>query len=221
MIAVKNLLAKFDALGERERLSVAVLFIVTIFVIFAEFVIFPLDEKRVGVDNNVLTAQSKNQQLESQLLILRAKNKHQVSPKQKQLQKLKLIEEQIENLNLRLKENMRGLIEPKEMAGILESVLSKNIGLKLQSIESLPSKPIGPLTTTEEEKSEGFGIYHHGMRMKLTGSYLATLKYFEALDKLPWNFYWDDLELNIEKYPNASIDITVHTLSFHKAWIGV
>jgi len=221
MIEIKGLLAKFDALGERERLSVLLLLVITIVVIFAEFFILPLNQKQANVDKNLSSVEFKNKKLEGQLLILKAKNKHQITPKQKQQQKLKLIEEQIANLNLRLKENMRGLIEPKEMAIILESVLSKNVGLKLQSIESLPSKPIGPLATNKDGESEGFGIYHHGMRMKFMGSYLATLKYFEALDKLPWDFYWDDLELNINKYPNASIDITVHTLSFHKGWIGV
>lgn len=221
MTGIKDLLTKFDALEERERLSVLLLSVIAIIVFFAELFILPLNQKSESVDKSLISFENQNKQLKAQLLILKNKKKNEVSPKQKQQQKLKLIEEQITNLNLRLKENMRGLIEPKEMAKILESVLNKSVGLKLQSIESLDSKPVGPFNTDNGDKSENFGIYHHGMSMKLTGSYLATLKYLEALDKLPSDFYWDVLELNIDKYPRASIDITVHTLSFHKDWIGV
>lgn len=216
-----TIIEKFDALGERERLAVLFLSIITIVIIFAEFLILPLNQKYSDLDGNVTSILTQNQQLKNQLLILKANKKNEISPKEKQQQKLNLLKEQITNLNIRLKENMRGLIGPKEMSQILESVLSKTVGLKLQSIESLPSKPLSSISTKEGEKLDNFGIYHHGMRMKLTGSYLATLKYLEALDKLPWDFYWDDLELNVDKYPNSSIDITVHTLSFHKDWIGV
>ena len=59
------------------------------------------------------------------------------------------------------------------------------------------------------------------LQIEFKGSYLSTLEYLQALNKLPWKFYWDSLELKVDKYPVSTIVITVHTLSFHEGWIGV
>jgi MSHA biogenesis protein MshJ len=218
---IQTLFEKFDALNERERFSILFLLVIAIVVFFAEFFILPLTQKYESINKNIVSVENKTKQLQSQLLLLKNKKKNEAGPREKQLQKISLLNEQITNLNLRLKENMRGLIEPKEMAKILESVLNKSIGLKLQSIESQASIPLTPFDNEKGEKKENFGIYQHGMKMTLTGSYLATLKYLEALDDLPWKFYWDVLDINVDKYPISTINISVHTLSFHKDWIGV
>ena len=116
---------------------------------------------------------------------------------------------------------MRGLIEPKQMAKVLEVVLAQNTNLQLQRVQSLGAKPLSPLKAKEGEEAQSLGIYKHGLQIEFKGSYLSTLKYLKALDELPWNFYWDILELNVEKYPVSKIVITVHTLSFNEGWIGV
>jgi len=113
------------------------------------------------------------------------------------------------------------LIEPKQMAKVLEVVLAQNTDLKLQRVQSLGAEPLSPIKAKEGEEAETLGIYRHGLQIEFKGSYLSTLKYLKALDKLPWNFYWDVLELNVDKYPVSTIVITVHTLSFHEGWIGV
>lgn len=221
MTQIKALLEKFDALNERERGSIFMLFIVAIIFAFAEFVILPLDQENANADKKVVVAEQKVRRLKNEIILLKAKSKKrkEITLKQKQALKLNLVNEQLENLDLRLKKNLHGLVQPKEMAKVLEVVLSQNTGLKLLSMKSLESKPLIP--TNIDGKAEDFGIYHHGIIIKLKGSYLGTLSYLKAIEDLPWNFYWDILELNMSKYPVASVVIEVHTLSFHKDWIGV
>ena len=214
------LVEKFDALNQRERILILSLVVTAIIIFFVEIIIVPLDSKYDGVNKQVLSAQSQTIDLKNQLVILKAEKKV-ATPKQKQEQQLKLLNEQISNVNRRLKENISGLITPKEMAKVLEAVLSQNSNLKLESIEAVASKPLSPLATNDGDEKENFGIYHHGLKIKFKGSYLSTLKYLQVLDNLPWRFYWDILHLNVDKYPVSSIDITVHTLSFNKDWIGV
>ena len=93
--------------------------------------------------------------------------------------------------------------------------------MKLQRVQSLDAVPLSPLKAKQGEEAEQLGIYRHGLQIEFKGSYLSTLEYLKALDALPWNFYWDVLELNVDKYPVSTIVITVHTLSFHEGWIGV
>jgi len=218
-VSMQSLFEKFNALNERERLSVMLLSVVAIIIIFVELIISPLNQKYDVIDKQIVSLTTQTQQLESQVTLLKSKRTR--DPDFQEKQKIKLLNEQIANLNVRLKEKMHGLIEPKQMAKVLEVVLAQNTDLKLQRVQSLGAEPLSPIKTKEGEDPQVLGIYRHGLQIEFKGSYLSTLKYLKALDDLPWNFYWDVLELNVDKYPVSTIVITVHTLSFHEGWIGV
>jgi len=213
------LFEKFDALNERERIAVMMLSIVAVVIVFVEFFISPLNQQYEVLDKQVVSLQLQTSQLENQIKILELKKIR--DPDFQEKQKIKLLDEQLSNVNVRLKEKMHGLIEPKQMAKVLELVLTQNTDLKLQRVESLGAEPLSPVTAKEGEEVEDLGVYRHGLQIEFKGSYLSTLKYLKALDDLPWNFYWDVLELDVDKYPISRIVITVHTLSFHEGWIGV
>ena len=213
------LFEKFDALNERERISIMLLSVVAIIIIFVELMISPMNQQYDILDKQIVSLQSQTKQLQSQILVLKTKTNR--DPDFQEKQKIKLLNEQISNLDVHLKERMHGLIEPKQMAKVLEVVLTQNTDLKLQRVQSLGAEPLSPVKVKEGEEAEELGIYRHGMQIEFKGSYLSTLNYLKALDELPWNFYWDVLELNVDKYPTSSIIITVHTLSFHEGWIGV
>lgn len=216
---LQPLLAKFDALNERERIMVTLLSVVAIIIIFVELIIAPLNQKHDIAEKQIISLNTQIQQTESQLLILKSKKDR--DPDFQEKQKIKLLDEQIENVSEQLKVKMHGLIEPRQMAKVLEVVLAQNTDLKLQRVQSLGAKPLSPVKIKEGEASQALGIYQHGLQIEFKGSYLSTLKYLKALDELPWDFYWDVLELNVDKYPVSRIVITVHTLSFHEGWIGV
>lgn len=216
---IKFLFMKFDALNERERISIILLTAIAIIIVFVELVLSPLNQKYDIAEKQVVSLTAQTQQLESQILILNTKKN--LDPDFQEKQKIRLLNEQITKINEQLKEKMRGLIEPKKMAKVLELVLAQNTDLQLQRVQSLGAKPLSPLKAKNGEEPQSLGIYRHGLQIEFKGSYLSTLKYLKALDELPWNFYWDVLELNVEKYPVSSIVITVHTLSFNEGWIGV
>ncbi|MCW8900472.1 MAG: type II secretion system protein M [Gammaproteobacteria bacterium] len=213
------LFEKYDALNERERIMIMLLTFVAIIIIFVELLISPLNQKYDVIDKQIVSLQTQSKQLESQIALLNSKKTR--DPDFQEKQKIKLLNEQIANINVSLKEKMHGLIEPKQMAKVLELVLAQNTDLKLQRVQSMGAVPLSPLKAKEGETATELGIYQHGMQIEFKGSYLSTLSYLKSLSKLPWNFYWDVLELNVEKYPVSTIVITVHTLSFHEGWIGV
>ncbi len=219
MNKLQPLFEKFDALNERERISIMLLSIVAVVIVFAELLISPLNQQYEVLDKQIISLKSQTSQLENQIKVLKAKKIR--DPDFQEKNKIKLLDEQLSNVNVRLKEKMHGLIEPKQMAKVLELVLTQNTDLKLQRVESLGAEPLSPVKAKEGEEAENLGIYRHGLQIEFKGSYLSTLKYLKALDDLPWNFYWDVLELDVDKYPVSRIVITVHTLSFHEGWIGV
>ena len=118
--------------------------------------------------------------------------------------------------NDRIRGTVEGLIEPRQMAQMLEAVLTRNPGLKLMRVQSLPATPL-----IAAEEGTGGTVYQHGLRLELEGSYLDALAYLRALNTLPRAVYWDEVRVAMGKYPKAHITITVHTLSLSEGWIGV
>lgn len=216
---MQQLFEKFNALSERERISISLLIVVTICVIFFQGIISPLSSKVEIVDQQVSALQLQTSQLNKQLAMLKIQQTR--DPDFQDKQKLKLVNDQIVSIDERLKEKMHGLIEPKQMAKMLEVVLTQNTDLKLQRVQSLGATPLATEKAKQGEAKESLGVFRHGLQIEFKGSYLSTLKYLQALNDLPWKFYWDSLELKVNKYPVSSIVITVHTLSFHEGWIGV
>jgi MSHA biogenesis protein MshJ len=41
------------------------------------------------------------------------------------------------------------------------------------------------------------------------------------LEKLPWRFYWQGVEIETKKYPKNIITLEVYTLGFREGLIGV
>ena len=121
-------------------------------------------------------------------------------------------------LDRRLKSQMGDLIDPANMARVLEAILTRHTDLRLRRLENLPTRP---LLAGEDGNAPEAGVYRHGLEMEFSGSYLSLLAYLKELDALPWNFYWDALELQVDEYPRAVITIRVHTLSLDEGWIGV
>jgi len=147
--------------------------------------------------------------------------------------RIALIDQQLVKVNQQLAEKFHGLIEPQQMAMMLESVLKKHNDLKLLSVRSLASEPlIQPDAAAEAEEESGRGddekqkqarvdVFRHGLQIEFEGNYLATLDYLKTLEALDWEFYWDAVQLEVTDYPMSRVVITVHTLSLRDSWIGV
>lgn len=111
---------------------------------------------------------------------------------------------------------VRGLIAPNEMARVLEDVLTRQTGLRLSAVESLPAEPL-----LAAEPGTETGVYRHGLRLVLEGSFQRALDYLQALEQLERSLYWDAVGLEMLDYPRARVTIQVHTLGLTEAWIGV
>ncbi|PCJ49052.1 MAG: hypothetical protein COA74_07235 [Gammaproteobacteria bacterium] len=120
------------------------------------------------------------------------------------------------------------LISPQKMATMLENMLHESAELKLVSLENLPVAPLFdketnkvPNQETNEEKlKDVFGLYRHGIRLVFKGNYMKTKSYLLKLERLPWKFYWQHFDYQVEKHPNAMITLNIYTLSTSKWWIG-
>jgi len=222
-----RLLGRYDALSLRERVIVAALLVLVLVIAWQEifYSVQNQEQKRLRIELNTVRARIATQQ--QQITVLEAEARRDPNAQARRL--LAELEQQRDRLNARLQDKMQGLIEPRQMARVLEAVLTRQTDLKLIRVRNLPTRPLLKVEPGKGEKAAGkgqdrkpdVGVYRHGLQIEFEGSYLSTLEYLKALDALPYEFYWDALSLTVDKYPLSRIVITVHTLSLREGWIGV
>ncbi len=137
--------------------------------------------------------------------------------------------QQLEIADQRLLKITSSLISPQQMPKVLEDVLLKSKGLKIRRLQGLGAMPYPerPEKVEEDKKPdkevviEAPKAWRHGLRIEFSGSYLDTLEYLKSLEQLDWKFYWESIELEVDKYPNINTAIKVYTLSLDEGWIDV
>lgn len=214
---IEQLRLRIDALSLRER-GMLFLVIVAVLYMLAQLALFgPLEMQqkdalqRIGLLQKEIAAFDEQTQA-----ILRRQS---VDPDADNLRQQQQLTAQIAALDGQIGGAVQGLIAPQQMARVLEEVILRQSGLTLLRIESLAAQPL--IETPQGEPPLNAGIWRHGVRLEFKGNYQAALAYVRELQALPWTLYWDELEIAMDKYPQASITIVVHTLSLNEGWIGV
>ncbi len=120
------------------------------------------------------------------------------------------------------------LIAPQRMASMLENMLHERGDLELVSLHNLPAAPLfkgqesgaGQSEEEKQEEDDVFGLYRHGIQLVFKGNYMSTKDYLTNLEQLPWKFYWQSFNYEVQKYPTALVQLNIYTLSTSKWWIG-
>jgi MSHA biogenesis protein MshJ len=201
--AMAPLVAKIDTLSLRERLLVLVTALVLIVALWHTLLMQPL-EQRASQTRAELTAledriTAANRSLEEQIASLRKR---------------------IDEINTTLGNHAAELIDPSEMAQVLESVLKEQSRLTLVRIRNTTPDSLVADEDPSAVTPSAVTFYRHGLEIEVEGSYAACLEYLNAIESLPWRLYWQVLELDVIDYPLNRIRIEVGTLSLDEEWIG-
>jgi MSHA biogenesis protein MshJ len=113
------------------------------------------------------------------------------------------------------------LVDPAQMRNVLEELFERQQGLTLIRASNLPVLPLIESDESAPDKTTEPMLFRHGLRLELEGSYLDCLNYLEAVERLPWQLYWGELNLDTQQYPLNQITIELFTLSLDEDWIGV
>lgn len=124
------------------------------------------------------------------------------------------------------------LVQPRQMAQVLTTILQRETTLKLVGLENMPSAiltsaasgTVAPLVGGGEEgvdSSNGINVYRHGLRMTFEGDYLETIRYLRSLEGLETSFFWQSVNYEVVSWPISRISLDIFTLSTQEEWIGV
>ena len=204
--------AKIDALSMRERLLIFITALVMIAVLWHTLLMQPLaqraDQTRTQLTQLEERIANANRNLEDQIMQLAGGG-------DEQRLRIASLRRRIDEINATLGNHAAELIDPSEMAQVLEGVLKEQSRLALVRIRNTTPDPL-----SADEDPSAVTFYRHGLEIEVEGSYAACLEYLSAIEALPWRLYWQVLELDVIDYPRNRIRIEVGTLSLDEEWIG-
>lgn len=216
----QQLVQKFGALSGRERGMI----LVAIFAVayqLADFVILQGQFQQVEQINQSIAAENRKLRdlsTEIRLLSLRAQD----DPNKALRLEVEQARGQIQQLQRRLQAATSELISPRDMARFLEELLVQDRRLTLLNLQTLDVEPLVVAKEADAADAKAEPVLHrHGFEIEFSGGYLETLDYLEALETLPWQFFWDAVSYQVVDYPNSKVQLRLHTLSLSEDWIGV
>lgn len=214
----ESLQTRIDALSLRERAMIFVAISAVLYVLWDSFLMSPLTSEQRDLLSRNDSLRTQISALDTEISGVMAR--HNVDPDSEERKQLAELDKQLQQVDRQISEMVSGLIEPGQMAQILETVLQQQQGLEFIRLENLGR--VALVDVSDERSSDNAqGIFRHSMRLELEGSFAQALAYLRALETLPWQFRWDEVKLTMQQYPRANIVIRVHTLSLQEGWIGV
>ena len=131
------------------------------------------------------------------------------------LQRTIALAAQLHQVTARLDSQSAGLIPPQRMTQVIHDVLSRQQGVTLLSLRSVAPREL------DDNSGAGAsnGPYVHSVVLVMQGQYLDVLDYLQALESLPWHFYWQSLDLDATHYPVTRVTVRLGTVSMSHDWI--
>ncbi len=124
---------------------------------------------------------------------------------------------ELSQLNSRIAGEEGRFTAPERMRAVLEEMLARNRKLTLIDLRTLPVVPIAP----PHAPGVPAGMFRHGMELTVRGTYEELYEYLRMLEDLPSQLYWARAELSVTQHPLLTLKLTVHTISFDRAWLVV
>lgn len=200
---------KFMGLSLRERVLVA---LVGLSLIIAPCYFSVLD--RNLIENEKLSFEIKNLEDDyknKQDELLAWQSKVTQDPNEIMRRDIEKIEKDIALLDAVLNSETANLLDASEMTKVLTNILRTEKNIQILSVKS-----VQPEVLIRKDEAQ---LYKHGISMVVRGRYLDIMNYLSSLETLDKNFYWDSLELNVDKYPYSIVTIEIYTLSVNKDFI--
>jgi MSHA biogenesis protein MshJ len=218
--------AKMEAASLRERVMIFAGAAVVLIALLNATLIEPelVKQRRLSGEVALRQGEIKKMQEELQKLALA----RQADPDQVNRRQIETLRRQITEVEAKLNEEQRKFAPPDRIGALLEEMLSRNRGLQLVDMRTLPVAALGqggaaekPAAGKPPASGPGGPIYRHGVEITVRGTYLELLAYLRDLEKLPNQMYWGKLELAVAAHPQVTLKLSVYTLSLDLAWLIV
>lgn len=207
----------YDQRPQRERIVLIICVVVVLLFLMNLLVLQSFSKQRNVAQREMTELKTSIAELQNQELEI--KGRQGTDPDKDNRMRLDILEQEAEKLQQQLKANIINLVSPREMPELLKNLLTQQKKLQLLSLENLSPE----LLELEEKIAEDTvlpKLYRHRLRLEFSGDYLTLLKYLRQLKQLPRSMVWEEVEVESDEYPQATVRLQVYTLSLMEGWIG-
>jgi MSHA biogenesis protein MshJ len=213
MAKIMTWLEQLEARSPRERLLLLAAVLAVIWFLSDRLWLTPQWQQEALLAEKIEKTQQASAGFQAQISRLEAALSR--DPNAENKRRLEALQRQSQELDRQLRSERQTMIDPALMPQVLDEMLG-DLPLRLVSLKKLPPE------IEIDSQTEGVPkVYRHGLRIELTGSYQDTLDYLRRLEGLPWRLAWEAMDIEMKRYPDASIVLTLYTLSFDEGWLGV
>lgn len=237
---------KFSALKMREKLLVAGVFLLLLYLVWDIAIASPMAKQHQKLVSRFDAANRELQLVSAQEKVLvKALGNDPDAAKRREVLRLG---RQLDEANKRLQAMSVGLLSAQQLPDVLHAVLLQSKQVELLGMRSLApaklelAKP--DVVPEEEDETDNavsavrgtatpqvngnsvaeeriIGVYKNAVQLQLKGDYFSVVAYLQQLENLPWRLYWDFVRYDVDTYPKAVITLKVYTLSTEKGVLGV
>jgi MSHA biogenesis protein MshJ len=204
--------ATIDALGLRERVFLLLSLVAVLFLVMDALLYQPAlaDQRRArdAIDN-----------LQLRLVVLEQQSRDlardgEADPMGWRKRRVAELETELASLDGRIREHLGTLVDPRLAAPMLRDIIDQEQDLTLIGLETTAAS-LGPSLDPALAGGGGYlpaSLGRYQLTLQLEGSYLATLRFLERLEALPWALFSEQLDLEVEEHPRARITLRLYTL---------
>jgi MSHA biogenesis protein MshJ len=127
-------------------------------------------------------------------------------------------------LDAQLRAAAQGYVAPDKVVDMLREILADQQSLQLVSLSSLPVESLSrePRDVLDAGPAgDDLGPFLHPVEMVVEGSYSSIVQYLRALEAMPWQVHWQQLELTAGDYPVNRVRIVIGALSLSREWMNL
>ncbi len=207
---------KFEAITERERILVIITGVVVILMLGYVSLVEPVVLKAEREQRSLAVKKAELLTVESQIAMVQ--NDLIKDPNDPLKSRIAALSKDLSETEQQLQQQTRDIVPAKQMSRVLRELLKQSSVVRLEDMESVP---VVTLSVDEQDQASQIQLYQHGMKLVLSGSYFDIHAYLDAIESLPWRFYWRSFEYRVADYPRGEAEIELYTLSTNMEFIGV
>jgi MSHA biogenesis protein MshJ len=220
-----DLVARIDALAQRERALVFVAVLALLLFIPFQFVIDPALGAIKGLKAQSAASQATVASLEPQVRDL--ETRLAINPDDEIRGRLAAIDAELAGIDASLARMQSGLVEPARMAEVVRTLVARHPRLQVVALRTLPAAPLverpsggsSPAGAPAVAPPGEAGLYRHGLELTLEGRYPDLMDYAAQLERMPTRVLWNRTRIDATGYPKVRMTLTVFTLGLDRTWL--
>ena len=214
---------RFDALKPRERLAI---FLALAAALVGLFFVLALNPAYARIQQ----AQRSLEQSEQALAAARAGElallqRASLDPDAETRRLIAQVSEENDALRGKLASTQAQLASPGKMTEMLRDLIAAQQGVELVSMhtavpEDLLSRAMATDKSPAARPATTSSLYRHAIELSVRGDYQALAGYLRRVESLPWKIELADMSLKAGQYPQATMTLTLYTLSLERTWLS-